>query len=179
VLCHDLGKPLTTETDADGSIHSYGHEKAGVDPTRSLLLRMTREKAIIEAVEPLVATHMRPRQLYNHSSGSSAVRRLAEKVGRLDRLLRVCRADTAGRPPLPPGDFPEGEWLLERAQKLNVASGRPDPLVRGRDLIKIGIEPGPQMGKILKQLFEDQLDGKFEDREGGLIRAREIREPLN
>ncbi len=174
VLCHDLGKPLTTSTGEDGSIHSYGHEKAGIEPTRTLLARLTREKSLIEAVLPLVATHMRPRQLFDHQSGPTAVRRLADKVGRLDRLLRVCRADTAGRPPLPPGDFPEGKWLLARAEELNVASSRPDPLLKGRDLLSLGIPPGPAMGRILRQLFEDQLDGKFTSREEGLDRAREI-----
>tara|TARA_R100000027_G_scaffold2734_9_gene2716 strand:+ start:21668 stop:23056 length:1389 start_codon:yes stop_codon:yes gene_type:complete len=173
VLCHDLGKPATTTTDPSGAIHSYGHEKAGLEPTRTLLSRLTREKTLIEEVEPLVETHMRPRQLFDHQSGAPAVRRLANKVGRLDRLLRVCRADSAGRPPLPPGDFPEGEWLLERAKELNVTHERPKPLVQGRDLIAIGMQPGPAMGELLQQLFEDQLDGCFSTKEAGLIRARE------
>jgi len=172
VLCHDLGKPSTTETTPDGSIHSYGHEKAGVAPTRSFLARLTNESSLIEAIEPLVATHMRPRQLYNHRSGAPAIRRLAEKVGRLDRLLRVCRADSAGRPPLPAGDFPEGEWLLQKATELQVASNRPQPLIQGRDLIRIGVPPGPQMGKILSRLFDEQLNGTFASREEGLAWAQ-------
>ena len=172
VLCHDLGKPATTEADTDGTIHSYGHEKAGVEPTRSLLESLTNEKSLVEAVEPLVATHMRPRQLYNHRSGAPAIRRLADKVGRLDRLLRVCRADSAGRPPLPPGDFAEGEWLLNRAKKLEVAANRPQPLIQGRDLIALGVEPGPEMGRMLKELFEAQLNGEFATREEGLAKIR-------
>lgn len=177
VLCHDLGKPATTTRDEDGSIHSYGHEKAGVDPTRSLLSQLSREKSLIEEVEPLVATHMRPRQLFDHQSGPAAVRRLAEKAGRLDRLLRVCRADTAGRPPLPPGDFPEGQWLMARAEELELSDSRPEPILKGRDLIGIGIAPGPEMGQLLDRLFEDQLDGKFSNREEGLTRAKHIARP--
>ncbi|MBC2604402.1 CCA tRNA nucleotidyltransferase [Puniceicoccus vermicola] len=174
VLCHDLGKATTTTTDEEGGIHSYGHEKAGIHPTRALLSRMTREKSLIEEIEPLVVTHMRPRQLFEHKSGPAAVRRLADKVGRLDRLLRVCRADTAGRPPLPPGDFPEGQWLLNRAEELNVSNNRPYPILQGRDLLKLGVDPGPRMGKLLKRLFEDQLDGKFETKDEGLERAKEL-----
>jgi len=172
-LCHDLGKPATTVKDRDGSIRSPGHEKAGIEPTRRFLERLTRERFWFEAVEPLVATHMRPRQLYNHDSSATAVRRLADRAGRLDRLLRLCKADSAGRPPLPPGDFPEGEWLLQKANELNVADQRPKPILLGRDLLALGMEPGPEVGKLLGELFQDQLDGIFEDHETGLRRAKE------
>jgi len=174
VLCHDLGKPATTVHTEDGAIRSPGHEKAGVTPTRSLLKRLSREKSWIEEVEPLVATHMRPRQLYEHQSGAAAVRRLAEKAGRLDRLLRVCRADSLGRPPMPPGDFPEGPWLLERARELKVESSRPEPILQGRDLLALGLSPGPEVGRLLQILFEEQLGGGFEDKEAGLQRAGEL-----
>ncbi len=171
VLCHDLGKPETTYTDADGTIRSPGHEKAGIAPTRGLLSRLTRERFWLEAVEPLVATHMRPRQLYEHRSSAAAVRRLADRAGRLDRLLRLCRADAAGRPPLPPGDFPEGTWLMERARELEIADSRPTPLLRGRDLLELGMSPGPAIGNLLAELFDEQLDGAFESREEALRRA--------
>ena len=178
VLCHELGKPATTATDPDGMVRSPGHEKAGIGPTRRLLERFSRERFWFEAVEPLVATHMRPRQLYEQRSGSTAVRRLAQRAGRLDRLLRVCRADAAGRPPLPPGDFPEGEWLLAKARALDVAERRPEPILRGRDLMALGVEPGPKMGALLRELFEEQLDGVFSDRDTALARAKEkITEP--
>ena len=173
VLCHDLGKPATTVTDPDGSIRSPGHEKAGIEPTRSLLARMTAEKFWFDAVEPLVATHMRPRQLYEQRSGATAIRRLAQRAGRLDRLLRVCRADSAGRPPLPPGDFAEAEWLLGEAARLEVADRRPEPILKGRDLLALGFPPGPRMGKLLRELFEEQLDGVFADKETALQRAKE------
>ncbi len=172
-LCHDLGKPATTVVDEDGTIRSPGHEKAGVEPTRTFLERMTRERYWFDAVEPLVVTHMRPRQLYDHDSSPAAVRRLADRAGRLDRLLRVCKADSAGRPPLPPGDFPEGRWLLERARELDVEKNKPAPLIRGRDLLSLGMQPGPAVGAILDELFQEQLDGAFETREDGLRRAGE------
>lgn len=171
-LCHDLGKPATTIIGDNGSIRSPGHEKAGIEPTRTLLERMTRERFWFEAVEPLVATHMRPRQLYEHDSSPAAVRRLAERVGRLDRLLRLSRADSAGRPPLPPGDFPEGKWLLEKARALKVEKNKPNPIILGRDLLALGMEPGPAVGKLLGELFQDQLDGVFEDHKTGLELAR-------
>jgi len=40
-------------------------------------------------------------------------------------------------------------------------------------LLDLGIQPGPEMGIILKQAFEAQLDGEFADPEGGLTWLRE------
>jgi tRNA nucleotidyltransferase (CCA-adding enzyme) len=173
VLCHDLGKPACT-IHAKGAIRSPGHEKAGIEPTRRFLDRLTAESFWFDQVEPLVATHMRPRQLYEQRSGPSAIRRLADRVGRIDRLLRVCRADAGGRPPLPRGDFAEGEWLRGEARKLCVEDQRPETLVRGRDLLDLGLDPGPPVGRLLRQLFEEQLEGIFSTREEGIARARAL-----
>ena len=173
VLCHDLGKPACTIR-AGGAIRSPGHEKAGIEPTRTFLERLTAESTWFREVEPLVATHMRPRQLYEQRSGPSAIRRLAERAGRIDRLLRVCRADAGGRPPFPRGDFAEGDWLREAARQLSVEKQRPAPLVRGRDLLALGVEPGPRVGALLDRLFEEQLEGTFSSRDEGVARARDL-----
>ena len=48
------------------------------------------------------------------------------------------------------------------------------PLIQGRDLIPLGVEPGPGMGAILKELYQRQLDSEFETRDDGLRAAREL-----
>ncbi|MCG8459461.1 MAG: HD domain-containing protein [Holophagales bacterium] len=169
-LCHDLGKPSTTSF-VDGRWRSPGHEEAGEAPTRTFLERMTRQQKLIEQVVPLVREHLKPIALYKAGSRPPAVRRLARRVGRIDRLIRVCRADQAGRPPLP-ADFPAGDWLVEQAAALDLAASAPRPLVLGRHLIALGLEPGPSFGPILEACFEAQLDGAFRDLDGGLERAR-------
>ncbi|MGF1483063.1 MAG: CCA tRNA nucleotidyltransferase [Opitutales bacterium] len=173
VLCHDLGKPQATVTAEDGRIRSPGHEKVGLGPTESFLRRLTAQTDLIEGVLPLVETHMRPGALYDGRSSDSAVRRLANKVGRIDRLVRVCQADAAGRPPLP-GDFPAGSWLLERSASLEIADSAPKPLVMGRHLIAQGLKPGPRFGTILNACFEAQLDGAFDDEAGGLAFLKQL-----
>jgi len=166
VLCHDLGKPETTQ-EIEGRIRSLGHPEAGVPRTRSLLQRMTRQKQLIEAVLPLVKEHHRPVELYRAKASDAAIRRLARRVHRIDRLIRVARADQEGRPPLPSGSFPEGSWLAQKAEKLTVSDSVPAPLVRGRDLINLGLKPGPQFKPILDACYEAQLDGVFTDEAGG------------
>lgn len=172
VLCHDFGKPLTTAF-TDGRWRSPGHEAAGAEPTRSFLARLTNQTTLTNDVVRLVVAHMRPMALRSTDAGPAAIRRLARDVGRLDRLLRVVEADGRGRPPLDEGDV--AAWLRARAEALAVERAGPKPLVRGRDLLPHGFKPGPDLGGVLRRLFEEQLDGHIESREEGVARALEIK----
>ncbi len=173
-LCHDLGKPATTIHDEDGRIRSKGHEEEGEAPTRAFLGRMTHQSQLVDEVVPLVREHLKPIMLHKAGAGPSAIRRLARRVGRIDRLVRVARADHGGRPPLPFDDFPSGEWLLEQARALEVADHKPVPIVMGRHLIELGQKPGPHFKDLLEACLDAQLDGVFADLEGGVEFAREL-----
>lgn len=172
VLCHDFGKPETSYTDATGRIRSPRHDVRGVPVARQFLERLTRQKKIFEEVLPLVEEHMRPLALYRDGAGDSAVRRLAARVKRVDRLVRVAHADKNGRPPIRPDGFPEGEWLLQKTKELAVEDNAPKPILLGRHLVELDIKPGPRFGKILDRAYEDQLDGAFntEDEGRGYLR---------
>jgi tRNA nucleotidyltransferase (CCA-adding enzyme) len=167
VLCHDLAKPETTVKGEDGRYRSPKHEKLGEGPTRKFLGRMTNQKDLVEDAVPLVKRHLAPRTFHQDQASDSAIRRLAKEVVRIDRLVRVASADMAGRPPRS-ADFPEGEWLIKRAEELKVKDSAPAPIVLGRHLIERGLEPGPSFSPILDQCFETQLDGVFDDLSGGL-----------
>ena len=168
ILCHDFGKPSTTTTDY-GRITSRGHEPEGEAPTRRFLERLTNQDDLINGVIPLVLCHLRPRALHDANASDSAVRRLASQVKRIDRLVRVARADHAGRPPKSFDGFPAGAWLLERARRLEVEDQAPTPLVMGRHLLELGVQPGPDMGRLLDECYEAQLDGLFSTLDEGLI----------
>lgn len=173
VLCHDFGKPLTTQVE-DGRIRSRGHCEEGEAPTRRFLERMVAPHDLVEGVVPLVTEHLRPHELFSREAGDSAVRRLAVRVGRIDRLVRVARADHYGRPPTAPEGFPEGDWLLERAKALDVQASAPKPLVMGRHLLVMGLKPGPIFKEILNRCYQAQLDGAFGDEAGGLDFCRGV-----
>jgi tRNA nucleotidyltransferase (CCA-adding enzyme) len=175
-LCHDLGKPPTTRFE-DGRIRSRGHEEAGVAPTLSLLDRWNVYTAqgypVREQVVALVAHHLKPGQLYDERErvGDGAIRRLARKC-EPQLLYRVARADCLGRT----GDFrPVAmEWFLERVVQLEVAVRPPEPLLRGRDVVALGVPPGPEVGRILKAVYERQLDGEVSTPDEALAAAREM-----
>lgn len=63
---------------------------------------------------------------------------------------------------------------LERARALGVSRQAPPALVQGRDLLDMGLVPGPRVGQVLSQLYQEQLEGELSDREHALTRAREV-----
>ena len=178
VLCHDFGKPATTTCDPrTGHIRSLGHDEAGVGPTLSFLRRLTNEERLLREVPPLVQCHMQPFSLWRAKAGDAAVRRLALKVVRIDRLLRVAHADDEGRLPERVGGSSGGadlRWLAEAAERLRVAASAPKPILQGRDLIRLGHRPSPKFGEWLAAVFEAQLDGRFADLDGAIACFREL-----
>lgn len=172
VLCHDLGKPSTTVVGEDGRVRALQHEKVGVGVAEEFLARLTAQQKVGLEVLPLVAEHMAPALLEKAQASDAAIRRLAKRVGRIDRLLRVARADALGRPPLKENPFPAGPWLEARARHLQVAEQPPEALVQGRHLVEMGWQPGPQFKAMLERLYLAQLDGKFFTLDGGRDYAR-------
>ncbi len=172
-LCHDLGKPATTVL-SEGRYRSPNHEAMGEEPTRSFLARLTAQETLAQEIVPLVREHLKPFQLHSAGAGPAAIRRLARRVGRIDRLVRLARADHKGRPPKPFDGFPAGEWLLTQAEEMKLRNAAPEPLVLGRHLLDLGLAPGPHFGPILEACFEAQLEGRFADLEKGIDFARGI-----
>lgn len=167
VLCHDIGKPLTTETTESG-IRSPGHETAGLGPADTFMERLRISRRVREAVLPLVACHMRPASLYRDQSSSAALRRLANDCERLDLLLLVFRADNAGRPGYLDDSAAAAQWIQERARALHIEAQKPRPILQGRDLLKQGMRPGPEMGALLRKAYQAQLDGIFTELEAAI-----------
>ena len=120
----------------------------------------------------LVAQHLKPGQLYDDRERvtDGAIRRLARKC-EADLLYRVARADCLGRRP---GRFEPVamEWFRERVQALDVAQRPPEPLLKGRDLLALGLAPGPRVGRILQAVYEMQLDGAVTTPEDARRRRR-------
>ena len=169
-LCHDLGKPATTHTKG-GRIVSPGHAAEGVEPTRRFMGRISQDAELLEAVLDFVRYHLRPAEFYRvrHEIGAASIRRLALQVN-IEDLVRVARADHLGRttPDALAGEFPAGEWLLAKAAELDVQERGPAPILLGRHLLTRGYAPGPELGEKLREAFEAQLEGAFDDIEGAL-----------
>ena len=173
VLCHDMGKPKCTSIGDDGAIHSYGHDIAGGKVARRFLENLTREKSIAEEVVSLVERHMAVLDLWRSSAGDGAIRRLAGKVKRIDRLVRLDDADRNGRPPIEPEESPQGLWIMQRAEALAIKDSAPKPILLGRHLIELGLVPSVKFKEILNAAYEAQLDGAFFDLENAVKYAKD------
>jgi tRNA nucleotidyltransferase (CCA-adding enzyme) len=44
----------------------------------------------------------------------------------------------------------------------------------GRHLLELGVRPGPRMGEILQQVYEQQLDGRVATVEDAIAAARDV-----
>jgi len=169
ILCHDLGKATHTTVDDEGSKRAIGHEKAGIEPTKSLMYKLMDEHDFIESLLPFVEHHLKPSQLYAGKAKAPAIRRLATKVN-IEELVVVAKADFLGRTTEEAltRDYKAGEWLLKQASELKVKVKPLEQLIQGRDLIDLGLVPSPQFKKILDEVYELQLEGQVESRESAL-----------
>ncbi len=180
-VCHDFGKPATTEF-RDGRIRSLAHDEAGVEPTIGFLDRLGIHTIdgfdVRHQVIQLVRFHLTPGMFFKNPPGDGAFRRLARKVD-LDLLYRVGKADSLGRNPdwLAPEkrfDAEAQEWFIRRVRELDIEHEAPKPILLGRHLIALGLTPGPEFKAILDAVYERQLDGSVADLESAVGLAREI-----
>ncbi len=178
-LCHDFGKPATTEF-FDGRWRSHAHDEAGVEPTVSFLDKLgiyTLDGYDVRGqIIQLVRYHLLPGMFYKSKPGDGAFRRLARKV-EPDLLYRVSRADTLGRnadwiPREKWFDAVPQEWFIERARELTVETEAPKQILLGRHLIELGLKPSPDFGRILDAVYEMQLDGRVTDLEEAVGEAK-------
>ena len=175
-VCHDLGKPATTAL-IDGRVRSPNHEAMGVEPTMTILDRLNVNTLdnfdVRTQVLGLVTEHLRPSAFYKAKDTvtDGAFRRLAQKVD-LELLVRFARADCHGRAGR--FDCSAMDWFIERARSLGVEHKPPAPILLGRHLIELGVEPGPRMGEILRAVYELQLDSVVTTLDEARDRAKEI-----
>jgi tRNA nucleotidyltransferase (CCA-adding enzyme) len=162
VLTHDLGKALTTQrqlVDGQQRIVSPRHEEASQQLAAAFLERLRAPRAVVERVLPLVRHHMAHLQVVTDRS----VRRLAERLApaTIPQLCVVLSADAQGRPSLPPRVPEAVAALLAKAAELQVRQSAPKPILMGRHLVALGLQPGPALGHILHAAYEAQLEGHF------------------
>ena len=182
-LTHDVGKPATTAF-VDGRLRSREHEEAGVAPTIGFLDRLnihTLEGYDVRAqVVALVRDHLKPGEFYKKREevGDGAFHRLARKC-ELDLLYRVAKADSLGRNAewVPRENWYDAEaqdWFIARARELEVESKAPAPILLGRHLLEMGLEPGPRIGEITRAVYEMQLDGRVRTLEDAQAEAQKL-----
>ncbi len=184
-LFHDVGKPFVTNWDYKKGrmvITSIGHDKESKEITKSIFNRLKIYSwngfDVKKYVLLLIKNHHRLSELWNNRETVSkkAFNRLAADIsGEIELLIYLDAADRGGRKKRAvKGLDKEGKWLLNKFNELNINKDTIKPILLGRDLIKLGVKPGPSMGKMLKKLYSYQLDNKFTTKEEGIEIAKEM-----
>jgi tRNA nucleotidyltransferase (CCA-adding enzyme) len=169
-LCHDLGKPPCTFIDEKGAIRSPGHSKEGKVHTSSLLKRIGAPKRIEQSTLPLVQEHIA--HLHGEPT-SKAIRHLAARLdpANIELWEALVEADASGRAPSP-ASRPAEAWL-KQAELMAYEQQKPGPIITGKLLQKLGVQPGIKMGEIIDAAYHAQLDGEFHDTATGAAWCRQ------
>ncbi|MEI7720988.1 MAG: CCA tRNA nucleotidyltransferase [Verrucomicrobiota bacterium] len=166
-LLHDIGKPPTSKTDPDGRIRFFGHEGVGARMAEEILRRLRFPNDEISAITACIANHMAFKDAPNMRV--STLKRLLARPTFLEEL-ELHRIDCSSCH----GQLDIYNFLTAKLSEFSKEEIKPKPLLSGHDLQELGATPGPKMGKILHQLMDEQLEGKFTDRASALARAQEL-----
>jgi putative nucleotidyltransferase with HDIG domain len=159
-LLHDVAKPVCIRQDGD-RITFYGHTEQGAEMAEAILKRLKRGRAVWERVAYLVRNHLRLVQA--PQMRLSTLKRFLREDG-IEELLELARIDALSSN----GDLSYYQFCQKRRGELKQDEIRPEPLVRGGDLIALGFKPGPQFKEILRQVEDAQLGGELHGRDQAL-----------
>ena len=168
-LLHDAAKPATRVMRDDGEVGGFpGHDVQGADLARDVLARLKASERLRAHVAALTRHHLRlgflvhsrpldAHDLYDYLTATEPVEVDVTLLSVADRLA------TRGR---------KSEEAIERHVELarevlpavlawRAAGGRPAPLLRGDTLARrLGVDPGPELGRLLRALSEAQYAGE-------------------
>ena len=152
VLLHDIGKPLT-QTFED-RIRFNNHAKAGARETEKICRRLRFSNEDSKRIAWMVENHMRVDAIPGMRENRR--KRFVRHEG-FGELLEVCRLDCLASH----NALDTIHWVEEYIAALPPEELKPDPLLRGDDLIAMGYPPGPRFTEILRAIEDEQLDGNI------------------
>ena len=167
VLLHDIGKPPTYSYDpVDQRIRFSGHDKLGAEMTEQIMERLRFPRKEIDAAVEAVASHMIFKDVQE-----MRVARLKRFMSRdhFDDELELHRVDCTSSH----GDLSNYHFLQAKREEFAHEPLIPEPLVTGRDLIALGLKPGPSFKAILDSVQSRQLEGAVSDRDQALAWVRQ------
>ena len=167
-LFHDIGKPSTMVTDADGVSHYIGHAKVSTEMADNILHRLRYSTADIRAVTELIRYHDGV-----IDETEKAVKKRLSQLGEMQfrRLIALKRADNAAQAENPDFRKDHAEKLLSIAQGIIDRSeclSLKTLAVNGSDLIALGLS-GREIGQALKLMLEAVIDGRAENEKSALL----------
>jgi tRNA nucleotidyltransferase (CCA-adding enzyme) len=158
-LFHDVAKPACKTTDVDGRNHFKGHPAVGAEMAVDILRRLKYDNATIDRVAVLVRYHDDRPELT-----AKNIRRAMNRIGteHIPMLLELKRADVLAQSMYEREEklahIDTFEALYRESMEQKDCVTVKDLAIGGRDLIAIGMKPGPKIGETLDVLLDAVLE---------------------
>jgi len=181
-LFHDAGKPESRSLAPEsGRVTFYGHDAAGSRIAESIAARLKFSVRDQEVFMRLVGNHMHTIGLSGTDVRPGTILRWFRRLGEdMVLLILLGMADVmATRGPASHEVERERQlrWCRETIRlyytEIKDRLER-KPLIGGRDLMAIGIPPGPGMGAIIEAVRAAQDDGTVQNRDEAIALAAEL-----
>ena len=161
VLFHDVAKPVTATVDQTGRIRFNEHDRIGAEMAEAIMERLRFSRAEIDATVEMVRQHMVFKDVPR-----MRVAKLKRFMARptFEDELELHRVDCESSHRM----LDNYDFLVRKREEFANEPIIPPPLVRGDDLIALGLKPGPKFGEILDAVETRQLEGMLKTREQAL-----------
>ena len=170
VLLHDIGKPRVRSFDpVDRRIRFNGHDRVGAEMAEKVMTRLRFPRHEIDQVVDAVSNHMVFKDV--RQMRPAKLRRFMARP-HFGIELELHRIDCAGSH----GDLENYHFLINKESEFAQEPLIPARLVRGDDLIAMGLAPGPRIGELLEAVQTAQLEGEIKTREEALELLRTMLE---
>ncbi len=168
---HDIGKPMAQKVDKEtGYSHYLGHNKFSVAIAESVMKRLKYSNELIDSVKTLVLFHD-----VRYSNNKKQIKRLMSKIGQenFNLLLKVQKADILSQSNYKREEKLNQLTLAEVSYNQIISDNEcftlKDLAINGHDLIHLGITKGENIGKTLKNLLINVIDGNLKNEKEILI----------
>lgn len=161
-MFHDVGKFDTFAIKENGRIGAHGHDKVGAEITGNVLRRLKFSNEQIDHVTALVENHMKGHRA-SEMKKSTLRRYIAQPY--FDDILRLTEADAMSSNK----DVSEINYIKNHIEEFKDWKELPNPIISGKDLIELGLKPGPKFKILLDACMDKQLEGSFVTKEDGII----------
>ena len=169
-LCHDIGKPATRRFEG-GKVTFHHHEATGIRMLRRRFAVLGFDEQLTDDVVTTITAAARA-QSYDTDWTDASVRRLRLDAGdNWERAIRLAHSDVTSRHAevhRRVHQSVDGLTAHEEFVASQDARRAERPAVNGDQLIAAGVEPGPELGRILRWVLEENRADRLRDGDAAL-----------
>jgi putative nucleotidyltransferase with HDIG domain len=164
VLLHDIGKKATMRV--TDRIRFNNHDQVGAAMAETVLQRLRAPNSLIEAVSACIDNHM---NFMNVTDMRLSTLKKFLSRPTIAEELELHRVDCLASH----GNLDNYDFIKKNLEAFALEQLKPQPLLRGNDLISFGLAPGPVFGTILDEIYDLQLEEKIKTRDEALLIVKE------